>query len=322
MRDLEELQLLIEQEIGKINHSNNSPKQLYQPIEYALGLGGKRMRPILVLMAHQLFDKDIDVAISPALAIEVFHNFTLLHDDIMDKAPLRRGQQTVHEKWNSNVAILSGDTMLVQAYQLMCNVNKDVLKEILDVFNKAAVQVCEGQQWDMNFETQSDVSIPDYLKMIEYKTAVLLAASLQIGGITAGVSLKEQNHLYEFGRNMGIAFQLKDDLLDVFGNSETFGKQVGGDIRVNKKTYLYLKALALANPNQHADLINYFSTTEFAEDKVEAVKSIFLALDLHNVTSELMKDYHAKAMQHLDVINSENKEPLLEFSAMLLGRVS
>ena len=321
MQNLEQLQLLIEQEIGKINFPN-SPKQLYQPIEYALGLGGKRIRPILVLMAHQLFDKDIDVAISPALAIEVFHNFTLLHDDIMDKAPLRRGQQTVHEKWNNNVAILSGDTMLVQAYQLIGNLDKDIVKQVLTVFSKAATQVCEGQQWDMDFETQSDVSISDYLKMIEYKTAVLLAVALQIGGITAGASLKEQNHLYEFGRNMGIAFQLKDDLLDAFGNPENFGKQVGGDIMANKKTYLYLKALELANPNQYADLLGYFSTTEFAEDKVEVVKSIFLALDIHNITSELMKEYHAKAMQHLDAINSENKEPLLEFSAMLLDRVS
>ena len=321
MQNLEQLQLLIEQELREINYPN-SPKQLYQPIDYVLGLGGKRMRPILVLMAHQLFNDDLTQAISPALAIEVFHNFTLLHDDIMDKAPLRRGKQTVHEKWNKNVAILSGDTMLVQAYQLMCNVDKDVLKEILDAFNKAAIQVCEGQQWDIDFETKSDVSLSDYLKMIEYKTAVLLAASLQIGGITANASKESQNNLYEFGRNMGIAFQLKDDLLDAFGNSETFGKQVGGDIMVNKKTYLYLKALALANPNQHADLINYFSTTELAEGKVEAVKSIFSALDIHDVTSELMKQYHAKAMQHLDAINSENKEPLLEFLAMSLDRVS
>ena len=321
MQNLEQLQLLIEQELREINYPN-SPKQLYQPIEYALALGGKRMRPILVLMAHQLFNDDLTKAISPALAIEVFHNFTLLHDDIMDKAPLRRGKQTVHEKWNNNVAILSGDTMLVQAYQLMCNVDKDVLKEILDAFNKAAIQVCEGQQWDMDFEAQSDVSLSDYMKMIENKTAVLLATSLQIGGITAGASKENQNNLYHFGLNMGIAFQLKDDLLDAFGNSETFGKQVGGDIIANKKTYLYLKALALSNSNQHAELINYFSTTEFSENKVEAVKSIFSTLDIHNITSDLMKEYHTKAMQHLDAINSKNKEPLLEFSAMLLDRVS
>ena len=320
MQNLEQLQLLIEQELAKINYPN-SPKQLYQPIDYVMGLGGKRMRPILLLMAYQLFNDDLTKAISPALAIEVFHNFTLLHDDIMDRAPLRRGKQTVHEKWNNNVAILSGDTMLVQAYQLMCNVDKDVLKEILDAFNKAAIQVCEGQQWDMDFETQNDVSLSDYIKMIEYKTAILLAAALQIGGIAAGASKENQNNLYHFGLNMGIAFQLKDDLLDAFGNPENFGKQVGGDIMANKKTFLYLKALALANKNQHADLVNYFSNTEVNKDKVEDVKSIFSALDIHSVTSDLIKDYHIQAMQHLNAINSENKEPLLEFSAMLLDRV-
>jgi geranylgeranyl diphosphate synthase type II len=280
------------------------------------------MRPILVLMAHQLFDKNIEKAISPALAIEVFHNFTLLHDDIMDKAPLRRGQQTVHEKWNANVAILSGDTMLVQAYQLMADVDKSIVKPTLEVFSKAAIEVCEGQQWDMDFETQENVSIDDYLKMIECKTAVLLGAALQIGGITAGAFTQEQEHLYEFGRNMGIAFQLKDDLLDAFGNPETFGKQVGGDIKANKKTYLYLKALALANKNQHSDLVQYFSTNDASEAKVEAVKSIFTNLDIHHLTTELMKEYHKKAMLHLDAIESDNKAPLLDFSALLLDRVS
>ena len=321
MQNLEQLQLLIEQEIEKINYPN-SPKKLYQPIDYVMGLGGKRMRPILVLMAHQLFNDDLTKAISPALAIEVFHNFTLLHDDIMDNAPLRRGQQTVHEKWNNNVAILSGDVMMIQTYQLMSKVDSDILKDVLEVFSKAATEVCEGQQWDMDFETQSDVSLSDYMKMIENKTAVLLAASLQIGGITAVASKENQNNLYHFGLNMGIAFQLKDDLLDAFGNPDEFGKKIGGDIIANKKTYLYLKALALSNPHQHADLVGYFSTTEVTEDKVEVVKSIFLALDIHNITSELMKEYHAKAMQHLDAINSRNKEPLLEFSAMLLDRVS
>ena len=236
MKSIQELSAVISNELGKIEYPKN-PSLLYEPINYILGLGGKRMRPILVLMAHQLFDKNIEKAVSPALAIEVFHNFTLLHDDIMDKAPLRRGKQTVHEKWNDNVAILSGDTMLVQAYQLMAVVDKDIIKEVLAVFSKTAIEVCEGQQWDMDFETQSDVSIEDYLKMIEYKTAVLLGAALQIGGITAGASAQQQTHLYEFGRNMGIAFQLKDDLLDAFGSPETFGKQVGGDIMANKKTY-------------------------------------------------------------------------------------
>jgi len=321
MKSIQELSVLISDELGKIEYPKN-PSLLYEPIDYILGLGGKRMRPILVLMAHQLFDKNIEKAISPALAIEVFHNFTLLHDDIMDKAPLRRGQQTVHEKWNANVAILSGDTMLVQAYQLMADVDKSIVKPTLEVFSKAAIEVCEGQQWDMDFETQENVSIDDYLKMIECKTAVLLGAALQIGGITAGAFTQEQEHLYEFGRNMGIAFQLKDDLLDAFGNPETFGKQVGGDIKANKKTYLYLKALALANKNQHSDLVQYFSTNDASEAKVEAVKSIFTNLDIHHLTTELMKEYHKKAMLHLDAIESDNKAPLLDFSALLLHRVS
>jgi len=321
MKSIQELSVLISDELGKIEYPKN-PSLLYEPIDYILGLGGKRMRPILVLMAHQLFDKNIEKAISPALAIEVFHNFTLLHDDIMDKAPLRRGQQTVHEKWNANVAILSGDTMLVQAYQLMADVDKSIVKPTLEVFSKAAIEVCEGQQWDMDFETQENVSIDDYLKMIECKTAVLLGAALQIGGITAGAFTQEQEHLYEFGRNMGIAFQLKDDLLDAFGNPETFGKQVGGDIMANKKTYLYLKALALANKNQHSDLVQYFSTNDASEAKVEAVKSIFTNLDIHHLTTELMKEYHKKAMLHLDAIESDSKAPLLDFSALLLDRVS
>ena len=321
MKSIQELSALISDKLGEIEYPEN-PSALYQPIDYILALGGKRMRPILVLMAHQLFDKNIEKAISPALAIEVFHNFTLLHDDIMDKAPLRRGQKTVHEKWNTNVAILSGDTMLVQAYQLMTDVDQNIVKQVLKVFSKAAIEVCEGQQWDMDFESQKEVSISGYLKMIEYKTAVLLGAALQIGGITAGASANEQNHLYAFGKNMGIAFQLKDDLLDAFGNPETFGKQVGGDIMANKKTYLYLKALALANEKQHADLINYFSNTDTSEAKVEAVKSIFMNLDIHQLTSDLMKEYHSKAMYHLDAIESDNKEPLLAFSALLLDRVS
>ena len=321
MKSIQELSALIIDKLGEIEYPEN-PSALYQPIDYILALGGKRMRPILVLMAHQLFDKNIEKAISPALAIEVFHNFTLLHDDIMDKAPLRRGQKTVHERWNTNVAILSGDTMLVQAYQLMTDVDQNIVKQVLKVFSKAAIEVCEGQQWDMDFESQKKVSISDYLKMIEYKTAVLLGAALQIGGITAGASANEQNHLYAFGKNMGIAFQLKDDLLDAFGNPETFGKQVGGDIMANKKTYLYLKALALANEKQNADLTNYFSTTDTSEAKVEAVKSIFMTLDIHLLTSNLMKEYHSKAMHHLDAIESDNKEPLLAFSALLLDRVS
>ena len=214
-------------------------------------------------MAHQLFDDNIENAIPPALGIEVFHNFTLLHDDIMDNSPLRRGKPTVHKKWNPNVAILSGDIMLVQAYQLIGNVDKSIVKQVLEIFCKAAIQVCEGQQWDMDFEIKKDVSISDYLKMIEYKTSFLLAAALKIGAITGGATDEDTHHLYEFGRNIGIAFQLQDDLLDAYGNPDSFGKQVGGDILANKKTYLYLKALKLANKNQKDKLRHYFSDNNF-----------------------------------------------------------
>ena len=321
MKSIQELSSLISGELSSIKYPKN-PLSLYEPIEYILDLGGKRMRPILVLMAHQLFGKNIEKAIPPALAIEIFHNFTLLHDDIMDNAPLRRGQKTVHEKWNNNVAILSGDTMLVQAYQLMADVDNTIVKQVLAVFSKAAIEVCEGQQWDMDFETQSDVSIPDYLKMIEYKTAVLLGAALQIGGITAGASKEEQNHLYAFGRDLGIAFQLKDDLLDAFGDAETFGKQVGGDIMANKKTYLYLKALALADGTQRQNLEQYFSTNDTSQLKVDAVKTIFSNLEIPDLTTNLIREYHARAMENLAAIESENKEPLLAFSALLMDRVS
>ena len=321
MQTLSQLSVIIEGELGKIAYPN-TPQKLYQPIDYVMGLGGKRMRPILLLMAHQLFDENIEKAISPALGIEIFHNFTLLHDDIMDNAPIRRGKQTVHEKWNQNVAILSGDTMLVQAYQLLSDVDKSIVKEMIAVFSKAATQVGEGQQWDMDFEIQKDVTLQEYLKMIEYKTAVLLAASLQIGGITANASKENQNNLYHFGLNMGIAFQLKDDLLDAFGNPDEFGKQIGGDIIANKKTFLYLKALQLANDKQKESLVNYFKTQKQTKQKVMGVKTIFTDLDIPKHTVDMMKAYYTKAMRHLDAIDSDKKEPLLIFSKKLIDRIS
>ena len=321
MQTLEQLQLLIETELGKISYPN-SPKQLYQPIDYVMGLGGKRMRPILLLMAHQLFDENIEKVILPALGIEIFHNFTLLHDDIMDNAPIRRGKQSVHEKWNKNIAILSGDVMMIKTYQLMLKVDSDILKDVLDVFSKAAIEVCEGQQSDMDFESQEEVTLQEYLKMIENKTAVLLAASLQIGGITANASKENQNHLYHFGLNMGMAFQLKDDLLDAFGNPDEFGKQIGGDIMANKKTFLYLKAIQLANDKQKERLVNYFKTQEQTEHKVSGVKAIFTTLDIPKHTKNMMKAYYIKAMKHLDAIDSDNKAPLISFSERLMHRIS
>jgi geranylgeranyl diphosphate synthase type II len=224
MKSIDELRTLVEQELYSLKYAS-SPADLYAPIEYILSLGGKRMRPILLLLAHQLFDEDIQKAIKPSLAIEVFHNFTLLHDDIMDKAPVRRGKATVHTKWNENVAILSGDAMLIQSYQYLCDLPSEQLNKCLAVFNEMALQVCEGQQYDMDFEIQAEVDMESYLKMIEYKTAVLLGAALKMGAIIASASDREGDALYEFGRNIGIAFQLKDDLLDVFGDEQTFGKK-------------------------------------------------------------------------------------------------
>ena len=321
MKSISDLQEIIEQELSNINIPK-IPENLYKPIDYVIGLGGKRIRPILVLMAHQLFDRNIEKGLSPALAVEIFHNFTLLHDDIMDNAPLRRGNPTVHEKWNNNVAILSGDTMIVKSYQLMTNVDSSIVKEVLNLFSQTAIKVCEGQQWDMDFEMQKNVNLVEYMKMIEYKTAVLMAASLQIGAITAGASNKDQAHIYEFGLNMGIAFQLKDDLLDVFGNPEAFGKQVGGDIMANKKTFLYLKALQLADDSKKEKLQFYYMNNDKSKSKVNSVKSIFTKLHIQSHTIDLMKVHYTKAIEHLDAIRSENKAPLIGFADKLMERIS
>jgi len=222
--------------------TTKEPVNLYEPITYILGLGGKRLRPVLTLMTSEIFGANYTKALDAALAIEIFHNFSLVHDDIMDDAPLRRGKTTVHEKWDINTGILSGDAMLISAYQLFENYDGTIFKELAKLFSKTALEVCEGQQYDVDFETRTDVTIPEYLKMIEYKTAVLVAAGMKMGAIIANASATSQNNIYEFGRNLGIAFQLQDDYLDAFGDPKTFGKQVGGDIIENKKTFLYLKA--------------------------------------------------------------------------------
>jgi geranylgeranyl diphosphate synthase type II len=320
MKSIPELHDIIEKELSLLNYPNH-PANLYQPIKYVLNIGGKRMRPILMLLSHQLFSSNINKSVKSALAIEVFHNFTLLHDDIMDKAPLRRGVETVHEKWDVNTAILSGDTMLVQSYELLSEVEDSNLREVLEVFNKAAREVCEGQQWDMDFENREDVTISDYLKMIEYKTSVLLAAALKIGAINGGASKEEAENMYQFGVNMGVAFQLKDDLLDAFGNPENFGKQVGGDILSKKKTYLYLKALENSNDLQKQFLLSYFSS-ENKENNVDKVKNIFSELEIPKRTLSLMSEYYNKAMIHLDAIKSNNKAPLILFSNQLKERIN
>ena len=321
MRSISTLQSIINEELSNINFPSD-PSNLYDPISYVLGLGGKRIRSILALLAHQLFNTEIKTGISSALALEVFHNFTLLHDDIMDKAPLRRGSPTVHTRWDNNVAILSGDTMLVYAYKLFLETNETITRDVLSAFNKAAIEVCEGQQLDVDYGNRSDITISDYLRMIEYKTAVLIAVSLKIGAITGGGSLKEQDSLYDFGINLGIGFQLKDDLLDVFGDPKKFGKRVGGDIIENKKTFLYLKALQLSDKNQQDKLKTYFSSSDHIHNKVNLVKSIFIDLDIHNITLALIKDYHKNAIRNLDAINVKDKDLLLSFADSLLERVT
>lgn len=319
MKDLSQIAEIIEAEINNTSYLKD-PENLYSPIEYTMEFGGKRIRPILLLISYQLFNDNIERAFSPAKAIELFHNFTLLHDDIMDKAPLRRGKITVHKKWNNNIAILSGDVMMIHAYQLLTQVESKYLKTILNIFNKAAIEVCEGQQWDMDFESTDDVLLIDYMKMIEFKTAVLLAASLKIGAVLADANDKDQNHLYEFGLNMGIAFQLKDDLLDVFGTSKLFGKKIGGDILANKKTFLYLKALQISDISTKLKLKKLYTSKDEYDTKVEKVKNIFLDLNIKKHTLDLMKAYYIKAMKHLDAIDSDKKSPLIDFADKLMQR--
>ena len=319
MKDLSQIAEIIEAEINNTSYLKD-PENLYSPIEYTMEFGGKRIRPILLLISYQLFNDNIERAFSPAKAIEIFHNFTLLHDDIMDKAPLRRGKITVHKKWNNNIAILSGDVMMIHAYQLLTQVESKYLKTILNIFNKAAIEVCEGQQWDMDFESKDDVPLIDYMQMIEFKTAVLLAASLKIGAVLADAKKKDQNHLYEFGLNMGIAFQLKDDLLDVFGTSKLFGKKIGGDILANKKTFLYLKALQISDVSTKLKLKKLYTSKDEYDTKVEKVKNIFLDLNIKKHTLDLMKAYYIKAMKHLDAIDSDKKSPLIDFADKLMQR--
>jgi len=281
------------------------------------------MRPALLLLACDLFGGDVDSAICPALAIEVFHNFTLMHDDIMDNAPLRRGKITVHERWNKNVGILSGDVMLVHAYQLMMQVKEHLLRTVLDIFNETAVGVCEGQQVDMEFEQRHNVSIDEYLTMIRLKTAVLLGGALKIGALIGGADIKDAELIYSFGENLGIAFQLQDDILDVYGDPEKFGKQVGGDIISNKKTFLLIKALELANEIQLNELTNWINLKQFDNtEKVEAITTIYSKLNIRDYSESAMQTYAGKAFEALDAINlAENhKQYLRDFADGLLVR--
>lgn len=307
----------------KNQNINKEPKNLYEPIDYILSLGGKRMRPVLTLMASEVFDADYKMALPAAMAVEVFHNFSLVHDDIMDDAPLRRGSQTVHEKWNINTGILSGDAMLILAYQYFEQYEPAVFRDLAKLFSKTALEVCEGQQWDVDFETRANVTIPEYLKMIEYKTAVLVAAAMKMGAIIANTSEENANLIYDFGLNLGLAFQLQDDYLDAFGDPETFGKQVGGDIIENKKTYLYLKAIEFSNPEKASELEQLFSfQLEDNAKKIETVKTIFNESGASVATQVAIKEFTFKAFDTLEKmdISIEKKIILKTFGENLMGR--
>lgn len=299
------------------------PVGLYEPVEYILSLGGKRIRPVLTLMAADIFGADFREALPAAIAVEMFHNFSLVHDDIMDDAPLRRGNTTVHEKWGLNTGILSGDAMLILAYRYFEDYEPKVFRSLARLFSKTALEVCEGQQWDVDFETRKDVTVGEYLKMIEYKTAVLVAAALQMGGIVAGTTDENCRLIYEFGRNLGLAFQIQDDYLDAFGDPETFGKQVGGDIIENKKTYLYLMALEKGSTLQRQQLAEWFAVQpENTDEKVEAVKSIFLESGADQATRQAIESFTAKAFAVLDAmeIPDSGKVLLRKFGEGLMAR--
>lgn len=314
----------LQDELQSIEYGQ-APPELYDPIKYIMSLGGKRMRPLLTLMGAYLFTDDWRKAVRPALGVEVFHNFTLMHDDIMDKAPLRRGQLTVHEKWNGNVAILSGDVMLVNAYQLLLHVEADKLATALARFSRTAAEVCEGQQMDMNFETRWDVTEAEYIDMIRLKTSVLLGYSLELGGLIGGADGETTQHLYDGGMNIGVGFQLKDDLLDVYGDPAKFGKQVGGDIIANKKTFLLIEALAQAKGAVRDELIDWLTRTEFDKaEKVKAVTAIYDQLGIRELTESRINEYYARGFANFDQINAQpdRKALLIQFARQLVERES
>lgn len=299
------------------------PRNLYEPISYILNLGGKRLRPILVLMTSEIFGETYTKALDAALAIEVFHNFSLIHDDIMDDAPLRRGKETVHEKWNINTGILSGDAMLINAYQLFENYEGNTFRELAKLFTKTAIEVCEGQQYDIDFETRDDVTIPEYIQMIEYKTAVLVGAAMRMGATVANASENCRSSIYDFGKLLGLAFQLQDDYLDAFGEPKTFGKQVGGDIIENKKTILYLKALEFANEDEQKQLKELFSLTPSdPSQKIDTVKHLFEITGAKDKTRSEIEKYTNKAFSVLETLSiTEGKKAILKsFGEQLMNR--
>lgn len=302
---------------------SRSPQGLYAPVSYVLSLGGKRIRPVLMLMAYNLYKENIDDILSPATGIEVYHNYTLLHDDLMDRADKRRGKETVHKVWNDNTAILSGDAMLVLAYQFMAECPAEHLKEVMNLFSLTALEICEGQQMDMEFEQRNDVKDTEYIEMIRLKTSVLLAASLKIGALLGGASVEDAQCLYDFGMNLGVAFQLKDDLLDVYGDTAVFGKNIGGDILCNKKTYLLIKALTHADEEQGQQLHRWINADAFnPAEKIAAVTDLYNRIGVKKLCEEKIAEYSAKAMENLRTVNvsGEKKKELEALMKQLMCR--
>lgn len=323
------IEFSVEERIEKINAAldaypfGDKPDNLYDPIRYILNLSGKRVRPLLVQLGYFLFKDDVDECLMPSLSVEIFHNFTLMHDDIMDEAPLRRGKPTVHTKWDQNVAILSGDTMFVKAYETLAKIDPQYLPEALRLFNQCSVEVCEGQQLDMDFETRDNVSVDEYIEMIRLKTAVLLGFSLRLGALIAGANEEDQVLLENFGQKIGIGFQLKDDLLDVFGEQAKVGKQVGGDIIANKKTFLLINALDKAEGIEKTELTKWIQSDDFDPNKkVKAVSAIYENLGIPSYTTEEIKNYFADGFNSLERLNANanKKEVLKSFTEWLINR--
>ena len=313
----------VQQEIEKTKFLSE-PQNLYEPINYFLGIGGKRIRPVMALMSCDVFDGNLNLALQPAIALELFHNFTLIHDDIMDEAPIRRNQQTIHEKYNTNTAILSGDALLIKSYQFFESLPNDSFKNCVSLFSKTALEVCEGQQYDMDFENLTTVKFEEYIQMITYKTGVLGACAFKLGAIIANTSEKNADLIYQFGLNLGVSFQIMDDYLDVFGNLESVGKRHAGDIYENKKTILYILAKQFANENDLQELNYWYSIKSENIDKVFAVERIFKRLKVDEKVLVLVKEYSNKAFDYLSQVDvsEEKKQPFVELANYLLSRTS
>lgn len=314
---------IIKQGIEDINYPQN-PARLYMPISYLLGLKGKKIRPALTLLSYNLFKEDVKNSLNAALAWEIFHNFTLMHDDLMDNADMRRGEPSVHKKWNENTAILSGDAMLILAYKYIAKYSGNTLEKLLDLFSTTAAEIIEGQEYDLSFEERLDVKIEEYLHMIRYKTAVMIGASLKTGAIIAQATEKDQNLLYDFGINLGLAFQIQDDILDVYGDPDLFGKNIGGDILCNKKTYLLVTALNDSRGQEKEKLFSWIDKTDQNKEKIDAVKNIYDSLNVKEKARRKMDEFYEKSIACLHEVSvySERKMNLLNLARELMDRKS